>query len=273
MNITGTATGCLESRMNIPDTGPSAIPYTRRRNHASRTNITSTATGCVESRMNIPDTGPSAIPYTRRRNHASRMNITSTGTRETASEINTSDRQSSATPSAGRIAFNASVTREIHPTRNHPQLCYLGARPSAEPLRMGIHPTRNRPQLCYTDLVHMKKHRIHPSCNRPQHRWLPGIAECTLVTKSTHAIQKPSSAARSQHVPSWQGNQIPTIKSGNIQAQQKAQHQTALSSDKEHNCQNSPQPQVTSISLLSTPCHLVYNVQWALRDSNILRIS
>jgi hypothetical protein len=162
--------------------------------------------------MNIPDRGPSAIPYTRRRNHASRTNITGTGTRETASKINTSDRQSSATPSAGRIAFNALVSKEIRPSRN-----------------------------------------------RPQHRWLPGIAECTLVTKSTHAIQKPSSAARSQHVPSWQGNEIPTIQSGNIQAQQKAQHQTALSSDKEHNCQNSPQPQVTSVSLLSTPCKLAYN--------------
>jgi hypothetical protein len=175
-------------------------------------NITGTAPGCLESRMNIPDTGPSAIPYTRRRNHASRMNITNTGTREIASKINTSDRQSSATPSAGSVAFNASVTREIHPT-----------------------------------------------CNHPQRRWLPGIAECTLVTKSTHAIRKPSSAARSQHVPSWQGNEIPTIQSGNIQAQQKAQHQTAFSSDIEHTRQNSPQPQVTSISLFSTPCTLVYN--------------
>ena len=162
--------------------------------------------------MNIPDTGPSAIPYTRRRNHASRTNITGTGTRETASKINTSDRQSSATPSAGRIAFNALVSKEIR-----------------------------------------------PSCDRPQHRWLPGIAECTLVTKSTHAIRKPSSVARSQHVPSWQGNEIPTIQSGNIQGKRKAQHQTAFSSDIERYCQNNSQPQVTSVSLLSTPCHLVHN--------------
>jgi hypothetical protein len=56
-----------------------------------------------------------------------------------------------------------------------------------------------------------------------------------------------------------QGNEIPTIQRGNIPAQQKAQHQAALSSDIEHNRQNSPQPQATSISLLSTPCHLVYN--------------
>jgi hypothetical protein len=158
--------------------------------NTSRMNITSTAAGCLESRMNI----------------------TGTGTRETASKINTSDRQSSATPSAGSVAFNASVTREIH-----------------------------------------------SSCNRPQHRWLPGIAECTLVTKSTHAIRKPSSAARSQHVPSWQGNEIPTIWSGNIQAQQKAQHQTAFSSDIERYCQNNSQPQVASVALLSTPCNLVYN--------------
>jgi hypothetical protein len=100
---------------------------------------------------------------------------------------------------------------------------------------------------------------IRPSCDRPQHRWLPGIAECTLVTKSTHAIRKPSSAARSQHVPSWQGNEIPTIQSGNIQAQQKAQHQTAFSSDIERYCQNNSQPQVTSVSLLSTSCDLVYS--------------
>gem|GEM_PF-6093879 len=100
---------------------------------------------------------------------------------------------------------------------------------------------------------------IHPSCDRPQHRWLPGIAECTLVAKSTHAIRKPSSAARSQHVPSWQGNQIPTIQSGNIQAQQKAQHQTAFSSDIERYWQNNSQPQVTSVALLSTLYNLVYN--------------
>ncbi len=44
-----------------------------------------------------------------------------------------------------------------------------------------------------------------------------------------------------------------------MQAQQKAQHQTAFSSDIERYCQNNSQPQVTSVSLLSTPCHLVYN--------------
>jgi hypothetical protein len=92
--------------------------------NTSRMNITSTAAGCLESRMNI----------------------TGTGTRETASKINTSDRQSSATPSsgsdclqrfavasptcgkmagvtssAGRIAFNALVSKEIRPTCNRPQ--------------------------------------------------------------------------------------------------------------------------------------------------------
>jgi hypothetical protein len=44
-----------------------------------------------------------------------------------------------------------------------------------------------------------------------------------------------------------------------IPPQQNPQHQTALSSDIERYCQNNTQPQVTSVSLLSTPCNLVYN--------------
>jgi hypothetical protein len=162
--------------------------------------------------------------------------------------------------------------KSIRPIGNRPQHRQLAALPSTLLLPgKSIRPARW--QLCYlgnnrpsirlqpSALVHRGSHEktIHPTCNRPQHRWPPRIAECTLVTKSTHAIRKPSSAARSQHVPSWQGNEIPTIRSGNIQAQQKAQHQTAFSSDIKHTRQNSPQPQVTSVSLLSTPCNLVHN--------------
>jgi hypothetical protein len=56
-----------------------------------------------------------------------------------------------------------------------------------------------------------------------------------------------------------QGNTIARMQSGNTQAQQNPQHQMALLGDVERNGEKSTQPQVTSVSLLSTACNLVYH--------------
>jgi integrase len=82
----------------------------------------------------------------------------------------------------------------------------------------------------------------------------PGTAE-QLPTGTATLQRQPSAIPAAAE----QDNAIATIPSAKIQAQQKAQHQTALSSDIERYCQNNSQPQVTSVALLSTPCNLVYN--------------
>jgi hypothetical protein len=82
----------------------------------------------------------------------------------------------------------------------------------------------------------------------------PGTAE-QLPTETATLQRQPSATPAAAE----QDNAIATIPSAKIQAQQKAQHQTAFSSDIERYCQNNSQPQVTSISLLSTLYNLVYN--------------
>ncbi len=109
-----------------------------------------------------------------------------------------------------------------------------------------------------------KIERLPSRATNPQQQWQTSATSVAAQNCRTHfSYQQNASDPQPSAMPaaaqSRQDDEIPTIQSGNIQAQQNAQHYTALLGNIEHNCQNDPQPQLTSVSLLSTACNLVHN--------------
>ena len=106
--------------------------------------------------------------------------------------------------------------------------------------------------------------RLPSGATNPQWQWQPSATSVAAQNCRTHFsyqqnVSDPQPSAIPAAAQSRQDDEIPTIQSGNVQEQQNAQHYTALLGDIEHNCQNGPKPQPTSVSLVSTPCNLVYN--------------